>query len=247
MAAAEEEDLQSTAEAEALHGDEGPVDAVAPHPIEERLVQLADLREQALHAGSAAAVERQHQRGKLTARERIELLLDPGTFVELDMLARHRAHGFGIENTRPLTDGVVTGLGIGRRSQGLRVQPRLHRVRRSARRSVRREDPQGDGPRRIRRRARRRAQRRCRRAHSGGSGLPRRVRRDLLAQREGLRRHPPDQRGARTLRRRRGVLACAHRLRRDGEGHFAHVHHGPRRREDGHRARTSLRNSSAAR
>ena len=111
MAAAEEDDLQSTAEAEALHGDEGPLDAVAPHPIEERLVQLADLREQALHAGSAAAVERQHQRGKLTARERIELLLDPGTFVELDMLARHRAHGFGIENTRPLTDGVVTGWG----------------------------------------------------------------------------------------------------------------------------------------
>jgi acetyl-CoA carboxylase carboxyltransferase component len=82
-----------------------------PHPIEQRLEELAILREEALHAGSPAAVERQHQRGKLTARERIDLLLDPGTFVELDMLARHRAHGFGIENTRPLTDGVVTGWG----------------------------------------------------------------------------------------------------------------------------------------
>src|SRR5947199_2547990 len=81
------------------------------HPIEERLEQLAELRDQALHAGSEAAVARQHERGKLTARERIELLVDPGTFVELDMLARHRAHGFGIENTRPLTDGVVTGWG----------------------------------------------------------------------------------------------------------------------------------------
>jgi acetyl-CoA carboxylase carboxyltransferase component len=109
--AAEEEDLQDTAEAEALHGDEAPSDAVTPHPIEERLVQLAELRNQALHAGSEAAVARQHERGKLTARERIELLVDPGTFVELDMLARHRAHGFGIENTRPLTDGVVTGWG----------------------------------------------------------------------------------------------------------------------------------------
>ncbi|HEY7105330.1 MAG TPA: acyl-CoA carboxylase subunit beta [Acidimicrobiia bacterium] len=79
--------------------------------MEERLVQLAELRNQALHAGSEAAVARQHERGKLTARERIELLVDPGTFVELDMLARHRAHGFGIENTRPLTDGVVTGWG----------------------------------------------------------------------------------------------------------------------------------------
>src|SRR5947209_12025581 len=82
------------------------------HPIEERLEQLAALREQALRAGSPAAVERQHARGKLTARERLDLLLDPGSFVELDMLARHRAHGFGIEATRPLTDGVVTGFGL---------------------------------------------------------------------------------------------------------------------------------------
>jgi acetyl-CoA carboxylase carboxyltransferase component len=79
--------------------------------MNERLDELAKLKEEALHAGSEAAVRRQHDRGKLTARERIELLLDPGTFVELDMLARHRAHGFGIENNRPLTDGVVTGWG----------------------------------------------------------------------------------------------------------------------------------------
>ena len=81
------------------------------HPLHERLEELAELREQALHAGSPASVERQHARGKLTARERLDLLLDPGSFVELDMLARHRAHGFGIEATRPLTDGVVTGWG----------------------------------------------------------------------------------------------------------------------------------------
>jgi len=81
------------------------------HPIEERLEQLAEFREQALHAGSDASVKRQHDRGKLTARERIDKLLDPGSFVELDMLARHRAHGFDIEQTRPLTDGVVTGWG----------------------------------------------------------------------------------------------------------------------------------------
>jgi acetyl-CoA carboxylase carboxyltransferase component len=69
--AAEEDDLSAARPA-----------PVAPpvHPIEERLEQLAELREQALHAGSPAAVERQHQRGKLTARERIELLLDPGSF-----------------------------------------------------------------------------------------------------------------------------------------------------------------------
>jgi len=81
------------------------------HPIEERLGQLTERRERALHAGSEASVQRQHDRGKLTARERIDLLVDPGSFHELDMLARHRAHGFGIENNRPLTDGVITGWG----------------------------------------------------------------------------------------------------------------------------------------
>src|SRR5205814_2602724 len=89
----------------------GSEPAPRPHPIEERIDQLLKLREEALHAGNAAAVDRQHARGKLTARERIEKLLDPGSFVELDMLARHRAHGFGIEHNRPLTDGVVTGWG----------------------------------------------------------------------------------------------------------------------------------------
>ncbi len=110
--AIEESEIQEQAEAEALHGDEGgaAVEPV-PHPLEERLDELAKLKEAALHAGSPAAVERQHARGKLTARERLEVLLDPGSFVELDMLARHRAHGFDIERTRPLTDGVVTGWG----------------------------------------------------------------------------------------------------------------------------------------
>ncbi len=102
--AIEESDIQG-------EGSGGPPVAPIPHPIEERLERLAELREEALHAGSEAAVKRQHERGKLTARERIEKLLDPDSFVELDMLARHRAHGFGIENTRPLTDGVITGWG----------------------------------------------------------------------------------------------------------------------------------------
>jgi acetyl-CoA carboxylase carboxyltransferase component len=115
--AIEESDIQEQAEAEALHGDEGGQGlrdsgpAPVPHPLQERIEQLAELKEAALHAGSPAAIERQHARGKLTARERLEVLLDPGSFVELDMLARHRAHGFDIERTRPLTDGVVTGWG----------------------------------------------------------------------------------------------------------------------------------------
>ena len=78
-----EPDFHEQAETEALHGDDGaPLAApVAPHPIEERLVELAVMREEAIHAGSEAAVQRQHERGKLTARERLERLLDPGSFV----------------------------------------------------------------------------------------------------------------------------------------------------------------------
>jgi acetyl-CoA carboxylase carboxyltransferase component len=110
--AIEESDIQEQAEAEALHGDEGgAAPAPVPHPLQERVEELGKLKDAALNAGSPAAIERQHARGKLTARERLEVLLDPGSFVELDMLARHRAHGFDIERTRPLTDGVVTGWG----------------------------------------------------------------------------------------------------------------------------------------
>ncbi len=77
----------------------------------QRLEDLSARKEEALHAGSPRAVERQHAKGKMTARERIDYLLDEGTFCELDMLARHRAHGMGLEENRPYTDGVVTGFG----------------------------------------------------------------------------------------------------------------------------------------
>ncbi len=64
-----------------------------------------------VHAGSSAAVERQHARGKGTARERIEMLLDPGSFTEFDAFARHRTTAFGLAENRPYGDGVVTGYG----------------------------------------------------------------------------------------------------------------------------------------
>jgi acetyl-CoA carboxylase carboxyltransferase component len=79
--------------------------------MSQRLADLEERRHQARNAGSERAVARQHEKGKLTARERIDYLLDEGSFVELDMLARHRAHGMGIEETRPYTDGIVTGFG----------------------------------------------------------------------------------------------------------------------------------------
>jgi acetyl-CoA carboxylase carboxyltransferase component len=80
------------------------------HTIDERLQQLAARKEAALHAGSDRAIERQHSRGKMTARERIDYLLDEGSFQELDMLARARMAGLA-EDKRPYTDGVITGFG----------------------------------------------------------------------------------------------------------------------------------------
>jgi acetyl-CoA carboxylase carboxyltransferase component len=79
------------------------------HPMTERLADLKDRKEQAIHAGSDAAVQRQHDKGKMTARERVDYLLDDGSFQELDMLARNRAEG--LQNNRPYTDGVITGFG----------------------------------------------------------------------------------------------------------------------------------------
>ena len=76
----------------------------------DKLADLQNRRQQAYNAGSQRAVERQHEKGKLLARERIDYFLDPGSFQELDLLARHRAHAAGLEE-RPYTDGVITGWG----------------------------------------------------------------------------------------------------------------------------------------
>src|SRR6266702_3147410 len=78
---------------------------------EAKLRRLEELREKALHAGSEQAVERQRSQGKLLARERVEKLLDPDSFVELDRYARHRNPEFGMMENRPWGDAVVTGYG----------------------------------------------------------------------------------------------------------------------------------------
>jgi propionyl-CoA carboxylase beta chain len=76
-----------------------------------RIAELDRRTDEAVHAGSAAAVEAQHAKGKMTARERIEALLDVGSFVELDAFARHRAYDFSMQDRRPYGDGVITGHG----------------------------------------------------------------------------------------------------------------------------------------
>jgi propionyl-CoA carboxylase beta chain len=86
-------------------------DSPDPHTTAGKIADLERRRHEAVHAGSLAAIEKQHAKGKLTARERIALLLDEGSFTEFDELARHRAHDFGIGANRPYGDGVVTGTG----------------------------------------------------------------------------------------------------------------------------------------
>src|ERR687888_1334429 len=82
-----------------------------PQTREEKLAQLRELREQAIHSASTEAVEKQRAKGKLTARERIEKLLDDGSFEELDTFVRHRTYEFDMQKRRPWGDAVVTGWG----------------------------------------------------------------------------------------------------------------------------------------
>src|SRR5215213_8529428 len=91
-------------------GTEVPAD-IDMHTTAGKLADLHRRNDEAVHAGSARAVEKQHAKGKLTARERIALLLDEGSFTELDELARHRSTNFGLASERPYGDGVVAGYG----------------------------------------------------------------------------------------------------------------------------------------
>ncbi|HEV7459712.1 MAG TPA: carboxyl transferase domain-containing protein, partial [Solirubrobacteraceae bacterium] len=82
----------------------------SPETYEEKLAQLQELREAAIHSAPEAEAK-QHDRGKYTARERIDKLLDPGSFQELDTFVRHRTSEFDMQKNRPWGDAVVTGHG----------------------------------------------------------------------------------------------------------------------------------------
>jgi acetyl-CoA carboxylase carboxyltransferase component len=89
--------------------DRGP-DVPVPH-VRDRVDELDRLRADVHSGPDPLATEAQHAKGKLTVRERIDLLLDPSSFREIEPFRRHRATGFGLEDKRPHTDGVVTGWG----------------------------------------------------------------------------------------------------------------------------------------
>ena len=88
-----------------------PQETTGLKSTKEKLEELHRLKEAAMLGGGPKRIEAQHKKGKLTARERLDLLLDPGTFSELDMLVTHRSTDFGLEEQKIPGDGVVTGYG----------------------------------------------------------------------------------------------------------------------------------------
>ncbi len=103
--------MSEAVDTSAMGGTEVPRDEVDIHTTTGKVEDLDRRLEAAVHAGSERAIEKQHRKGKKTARERVLELLDENSFVELDELARHRSTAFGLESNRPYGDGVVTGYG----------------------------------------------------------------------------------------------------------------------------------------
>ena len=201
------------------------------HPNQQR---LDTLNAQAEQGGGEARIQRQHDAGKLTARERIDLLLDPGTFREIDKLVTHRCTDFGMDEAKIPGDGVVTGYGKvdGRTvyvfAQDFTVfggslsETYAKKICKVMDLAMKVGAPV-IGLNGLRRRA-----------HPRRRRQPRGLRRYLLSQRARLGRRPPDLGHSRPVRGRRRLLAGDHRLRAHGRQDELHVHHRPRRGQDGH-------------
>ena len=197
------------------------------------LDRLRDMRERSLEAGGQKRIDAQHGKGKMTARERVDFLLDEGSFVELDRYVTHRCTNFGHGGSEDPRRRRRDGSRPHRRPSCLRLQPGLHGLRRQPLRDPVGEDLQGHGPRHEGGGAGDRAERLRRRAHPGGRLQPRRLRRDLLAQHARQRGRPAALRHPRPLRRWRRLQPRPDRLHRDGGGELLHAHHRPRRGQDG--------------
>ncbi len=88
-----------------------PLEEPDVHTTAGKLAELRRRNDELLHVGNRTALDKRRKAGKLTARERVEALLDEGSFVETDALARHRARDFGLHRNTPLGDGVIAGFG----------------------------------------------------------------------------------------------------------------------------------------
>ena len=175
--------------------------------MQDIIQRLAEKREAAQLGGGQRRIDAQHAKGKLTARERIELLLDEGSFEEWDMFVEHRCTTSAWPEQKIPGDGVVTGYGTinGRLvfvfSQDFTV------FGGSLSEAHAEKDLQDHGPGHEGGRAGHRPERFWRRAHPGRRRIPRRLRRRFPAQRAGLRRGPADFSDHGTLRGRRRVFS----------------------------------------
>jgi propionyl-CoA carboxylase beta chain len=200
--------------------------------MKEIIRQLEEKRAAARLGGGQKRIDAQHAKGKLSARERIELLLDPKSFEEWDMFVEHRCNDFGMAQNRIPGDGVVTGYGTvnGRLvfvfSQDFTVfggalsKPHAEKICKIMDHAMRVGAPV-DRPERFRRRA-----------DPGRRRIARRLRRSVPAQRAALGRDPADLGDHGPVRGRRGVFAGDDRLHLHGEGLVVHVRHRSRGRED---------------
>ena len=196
------------------------------------LDKLEQRRDQARLGGGEARIEAQHKRGKLTARERVELLLDKGSFEEFDMFVEHRSSDFGMEKTKIPGDGVVTGWGtVNGRTVflfakdftvfgGSLSETHAQKIIKVQDAAMKARAPIiglfDAGGARIQEGV----------ASLGGYGEV--FKRNVIAS----RRHPADQRHHGAVRRRRRLFAGDDRLHLHGARHELHVRHRPRRGED---------------
>ena len=196
------------------------------------LDRLEQRRDDARLGGGKSRIEAQHRRGKLTARERIELLLDKGSFEEFDMFVEHRSNDFGMEKSKIPGDGVVTGWGTVNGRAVYLFSKDFTVFGGSLVGDARAEDHQGAGHGDEGALPGHRPVRCRRRPHPGGRGRARRLWRGVQAQRHRLRRHPADQRHHGPVRRRRRLFAGDDRFHLHGARHELHVRHRARRGED---------------
>ena len=180
-------------------------------------------------------MEKQHAKGKLTARERVDAAARPGLVHRARRVRPAPLDDVRHGEAAPVRRRRRDRLRHGRRPAGVRLQPGRDDLRRQPRPGLRREDRQDHRLRAQDRLPADRAQRGRRRAHPGGRGQPRPLRRDLPAQHPRLRRHPADLADHGRRGRRPRLLPRAHRLRRHGRPDLADVHHRPRRDQDRHR------------
>ena len=202
--------------------------------LEQKLEELKKRDRLAAEGGGEQRRERQHKEGKMSARERVEFLLDEGTFEETDKLVTHRSNDFGMAEQKYLRRRLYHRLRTNRRAAGVCVRAGLHGFRRIALGNQRREDRQDHGPGRQDGRARDWLERFGRRPHPGRRGVAGGLCRHFSAQHAVQRSGTADFRHHGAVRGRRGVLAGHHGLHPDGGKDLLHVYHRAGRDQDGH-------------